>query len=271
MQQNNTIRILSLGWGLQSFTLAAMAALGEVEPIDYVIHADTSWERHDTYQFSNIWAPWLADHGLEVITVKEPSTKGKAKDEWGATLIPAHTLNPNGSQGMLRRQCTGRWKIQPMRKHISKLLKDRDLKKTPGVVDQLIGITLDEWHRAKGSDVKYINNIYPLLDKRMTRQSCINWLQARNLSIPVKSSCVICPFINNQAWQQMKRSNGKDWETARMVDSQIREERPPYKLYCHRKCKPLAEAVVIPEDYGWQQMDFLEISNDVCDAGYCFL
>ena len=31
------MKVISLGWGVQSFTLAAMVALGELEPVDYAI------------------------------------------------------------------------------------------------------------------------------------------------------------------------------------------------------------------------------------------
>jgi len=40
-----TLRVLSLGWGVQSWTLAAMIALKELPPIDYAIHADTTHPR----------------------------------------------------------------------------------------------------------------------------------------------------------------------------------------------------------------------------------
>ena len=32
------MRVISLGWGVQSFTLAAMAALGDIPPVDAAIH-----------------------------------------------------------------------------------------------------------------------------------------------------------------------------------------------------------------------------------------
>ena len=35
------IRILSMGWGVQTWALAAMVALGDLPPVDYVVHADT--------------------------------------------------------------------------------------------------------------------------------------------------------------------------------------------------------------------------------------
>ena len=37
---DNPLKILSLGWGVQSWTLAAMAALGEIPMPDYAVHAD---------------------------------------------------------------------------------------------------------------------------------------------------------------------------------------------------------------------------------------
>jgi len=46
------MKSLSLGWGVQSFTLAAMVALGDLEPVDVAIHADTTHE-------ANGWASRL--------------------------------------------------------------------------------------------------------------------------------------------------------------------------------------------------------------------
>ena len=64
------LRIISLGWGVQSWTLAAMAALGEIPPVDFAVHADTTWEASGTYEHAGTWGPWLATHGVEVVTVQ---------------------------------------------------------------------------------------------------------------------------------------------------------------------------------------------------------
>lgn len=63
------MKIISLGWGIQSFTLAAMSALGEIEKVDLAINADTTHERQATYEFAKRWTPWLQEHGLNVVTV----------------------------------------------------------------------------------------------------------------------------------------------------------------------------------------------------------
>ena len=51
---------ISLGWGVQSWTLAAMSALGELPRVDVAIHADTTHERSNTYAFAAVWCAWLA-------------------------------------------------------------------------------------------------------------------------------------------------------------------------------------------------------------------
>lgn len=270
------LTILSLGWGVQSWTLAAMAALGELPPVDYAIHADTTWEREQTYSFAETWTPWLEAHGVKIVTVTDPEQAAAVTTM--KTDIPAFTAGQNGAtviDGQLRRQCTGRWKVDPQNAQMRAELERRGLRKTPGVIEKWLGISKDEWQRAKHADVKYIAHRYPLLEKGMTRADCIAWLQAHDLPVPPKSACVFCPFHNKAAWQEMKRAGGRDWQVALEIDTQIRTARPPYPLFVHRARVPLAEAVQIPEDYGMQQADlFGPVEDDdaaTCDSGHCFL
>lgn len=287
------MKVISLGWGVQSWTLAAMSALGELEPVDVALHADTTWERQETYEFAAKWTPWLEERGVRVVTVKYPKTD--AVRQWGQTgvMIPAFTayaddvwLNvleleedeqgelietnherylahkAGDDSGMLRRQCTQLWKITAMRRWL----------RSQGVTqaEMWLGITLDEIERAKDADVQWITNRFPLLEKKMTRQDCITWLQSRGLPVPGKSSCVFCPYHRRATWQEMKRANGPDWATAVEVDEAIRNKRPGYVAYVHPDRIPLIE-LKIAEDFGATQGNFLDLLNAECDSGYCFL
>lgn len=262
------LKIISLGWGVQSWVLVAMSALGELPKVDFAIHSDTTWERSATYEFARQWTPWLKRHGVNVVTVSDAGQSEKASTT--KTDIPAFTLDDTGSRGQLRRQCTNRWKIQPMRRRISEELLARGLNKDAGIVEQWLGITLDEWHRAKDSDVKYITHRFPLLDMKMTRADCAGWLQKHDLPMPIKSSCTFCPYHSRGAWEQLKRDGGADWAEAVEIDAKIRDVRPPYPLFVHPARIPLEEAINIPEDNGWTQLG-MEIPDDECDSGYCFL
>jgi hypothetical protein len=265
----NPLRILSLGWGVQSWTLAAMAALGDIPPVDYAIHADTTHEAEGTYKHAAKYTPWLEERGVKVRTVVAPTTSAvRPYSKTKAILIPAFTENPAGQQGQIRRQCTSHWKIQPIRRLIREIVGS---KSRPRMVTSLQGISLDEFQRMRTSDVKYIENQYPLVDLRITRADCNAWLQDHGLDVPPKSACVFCPYHNKTAWQGLKKRGGSDWDHAVEVDEAIRDKRSldgqDFLLYVHPHRKPLSEAISIPEDFGAEQIEF----EMPCDSGHCFV
>ena len=262
------LRIISLGWGVQSWALAAMSALDELPKIDYAVHADTTHEAEATYAHAKQWTPWLEEHGIKVVTVMAPETLAiKKRSKYNEVTIPAFTINDGASStnelGQVRRQCTNLWKIQPIRRFIRSVID----KTSPDIVESWQGISLDEWQRMRTSDVAYIKNVYPLVDRRITRAHCVSWLESHGLDVPPKSACTFCPYHSLGAWKRLKQAGGPDWDRAVEVDDAIREARPPGQLFIHPGRLPLEEAVKIPEDYGAQQMEF----EMPCDSGHCFV
>ena len=270
---------LSLGWGVQSWTIAAMVALGDLPPIELAIHSDTGHEAAGTYAHAEKWTPWLTEHGIQVVTVR-PENNDVIREDWGkksgspSIQIPAFTLThlsednaggANAKEGQIGRQCTRQWKITPIRRHLRSILGPGRLK--PGSLVCWQGISLDEWSRMRDSDVKYIRNVYPLVDRRMTRLDCTQWLQQHNLDVPNKSACVFCPFHKKSEWRQLKQQGGSDWDHATDVDQAIRKKRDTMDIFIHPSRLPLEEAVQIPEDVGAQQME-LDLP---CDGGVCFV
>jgi hypothetical protein len=223
------MKILSLGWGVQSFTLAAMVALGELEPIDAAIHADTTHESKLTYEFADRWRGWLEERGVRVVTTKANAPLINAH---GGILIPAFTVSPAGL-GQTHRQCTGDWKINYIRRWLQS-----NRNKQP--VEQWLGISMDEFQRMHDSDVKYITHRWPLIELKMTRNDCVSWLKAHGLEVPPKSACTFCPYHNQAEWRRIKNTPD-DWREAVEVDREIRKARPPYDLFVHPARKPLEE------------------------------
>lgn len=254
------MKVISLGWGVQSFTIAAMSALGEIEPVDVALHADTRHESTRTYEFAKRWTPWLEHHGVRVVTVVNPFGDA-AGDKYGGGFIPAFTYGKHGN-GQLRRQCTHSWKIDPMRRWLQ---ANRDKRS----VEQWIGISLDEAHRAKPPDVKYITNRWPLLEKKMTRKDCKSWLLAQGLEVPPKSSCVFCPYHNAAGWRAV-RNQPEDWAAAVEFDELIRDKAPPHPLFVHPGRIPLAEVDLrTPQERGQMELDWEWETEDNCPMGVC--
>lgn len=225
------MRVLSLGWGVQSFTLAAMSTLGDIERVDVAIHADTTHESSLTYAFAKHWKPWLESHGVVVVVVTTHE-KHNIIDKWGGMQLPAFTAGKN-RLGQIRRQCTHQWKIRPIRQWLQ-----ANRNKEP--VEQWIGISTDEALRMKPSGVKYITNRWPLIELGMSRWDCVNWLDKKGLEIPNKSACTFCPYHTTKEWRDIKHSI-KDWAEATKIDSMIRHARPPADLFLHPSRKPLDE------------------------------
>lgn len=240
--------VLNLGWGVQSFTMVAMVALGDMPKPDLIIHADTTHEREDTYKFSMWGSGWLEEMGLTVYTVR-----GKKQS----------ALDPpwfTGKGGMLRRQCTEKWKIAPLNASLKTYSLETGF---TGKWEKWIGISLDEWQRVKSSTAKWYTMRYPLIERRMTRTDCAVYLKSNGLPIPPKSSCVFCPYHNKAGWQSVKQ-NQVDWEKAMKIDEEIRDISPD-GAFVHVSRIPVVNAVKIPQDFGFEQLD-------LCDSeGGCFL
>ena len=250
------MKVISLGWGVQSFTLAAMVALGELEPIDAAIHSDTGYESQLTYEFAARWTPWLEEHGVRVVTVH--GTSGTLEELFYSTLagsrflrIPAY-CKKDGMRGNMARQCTTNWKIDPLRRWLQ-----ANRNKQP--VEQWIGISLDEMERMRYSDVKYITNRYPLFEKRLTRVACQLWLERNGIEVPPKSACVFCPYHGKAQWVKTK-SVPEDWRRAVEVDEYVRDFDPNIKTYLSDRLVPLTEIDFSSQEENGQ-MNFFDCSG----------
>lgn len=253
------MKIISLGWGGSSFALTAMSALGVLPPVGAAVHADTGHERAETYAFAEKWTPWLEERGIRVVTVHTQDGSNQVMwDDTGQTMVPLFTLGPKG-KGMLRCSCTDRWKISEIKRWIRTQIQKGD------VVETWLGISWDEAHRMKPADVSYQRLAYPLIEmfsQPMRRVNVMRWLKENGLEIPVKSSCVFCPFHDRATWREIQLSGNGDWEKALMVDRAIRNKRPGFLCYLTAERKPLKDCDFrSQEEHGQLRLELLDTNN----------
>jgi hypothetical protein len=244
-----------------------MVALGELPMVDAAVHSDTQFERSETYEFAKQWTPWLEARGVRVVTVKPRKNSMVLFDDTGRTMLPLYTKDTNGNGGMLKRTCTNRWKIAPQRRWASDELARRGLKKTPGVIEKMLGITSDEAHRAKTNDVKYIVNKYPFLEDGcwLSRAAVVRWLKDHDLPIPVKSACLMCPYHSRAAWDEIKLSGSGDWQRALEIDEAIRNKRKRAGYTCYLVPE------LVPLEQICAQMSLWNDAPTLCGNVGCFL
>lgn len=156
---------------------------------------------------------------------------------------------------MTRRQCTGEYKVKPIKKKIRDILGYPYPARVPkGVfVEQWIGISTDEFHRAKDADVKYMRNRHPLIDIGWSRSDCVRYLTSLGLAETPKSSCLGCPFHGNAQWRKIRDTSPAEWEDVVEFDAAIRKGNARAnatgnvllgEAFLHRSRVPLGEAPI---------------------------
>jgi hypothetical protein len=242
--------ILSLGAGVQSSTLALMAARGDLPPgfaqPTAAVFADTGWEpasvyRHlhwlieaigsilpihivrgmrpdgtpahiredseaivcgDTNRLAN--PPLFVKESVEYTAYPDPRQQAKFETYHlirrgeipRFVTMPVFAREFTGARPvMLRRQCTGDYKLEPIYRFCRPLIGRRRGQRhtTPPFCEMWIGISAEESaRRCKPSHERWVTNRYPLRELGLTRADCATWLWEHYQIIAPKSACVGC-------------------------------------------------------------------------------
>ncbi len=235
--------VQSMGMGVQSVTIAAMACLGDLPMPDLAIFADPQWESQATYRYAQTFTLWAKERGLKIITVTKGNLRADAVGSRNRSAsLPLHTLL-NGERGMLRRQCTNEYKIQPVIQATRRFLKVGKGERVKQGVTMWLGISLDEVERMKESRLKWITHAWPLIEKKMRRGDCLAYLKAHGIPAPEKSACIGCPFHGDSYWRSLKKNSPEEFESACNFDDIMRTRKASVKspVFLHPSLKPLRD------------------------------
>lgn len=260
----NELDLISLGAGVQSSTMALMAAAGEITPMPYLaIFSDTQAEPESVYR----WLEWLekelpfpvlrvtaGDLTREALRVRV--TKDNRALRYTRSLVPAYIKNPDGSRGIMQRSCTKEFKLDQIRSLALKTLKEQKLAR----VVQWIGISLDEVHRMKPSKDARISHRWPLVELRYSRHDCLRWMKEHGYPAPPRSACVYCPYHSDAEWRRLRKEEPLEFAKAVAFDRQYREVKATTDNiagipYLHNSLVPLDQVdFSTDEDHGQQVM-----------------
>lgn len=264
------LRVLSLGAGVQSSTLALMIEQGELPPIDVAIFADVKGEPKKVYDWLEYLKKKITSYPIHVVTWRnlKQDILDASKGEYKAFTAPFFTKNiETGKKGMLRRQCTNSYKVQPVIQEIRRLLglKKGEKRKAGTEVELLMGISQDEIVRMRKNQLNYITNEYPLVDKKMTRKDCLQWLEDNFYPTPPRSACTFCPYHSNKEWLDIKNGDQDEWKEIVEMDKAIRNQekfkeknknqKVIDEIFLHRSCLPIDE-VDFENEKNKDQLDF---------------
>ena len=234
---------------------------GELPPLDAAIFADTRWESEDVYRHlawlksktkTPIHVVSAGDLRADILHYQRRHETSQASGIYAS--IPWFIRNHDGSQGMGRRQCTQRYKLEPINRKVRELVglpKGARVSRGKVLATMVIGISWDERTRMSDSYYSWQRNEYPLVDERHTRQWCRNWWGQHFGVRPLpRSACLGCPFHNNDAWYMMKHAAPREFMETALFEKQCQEascEAATAKArligtpFLHRSMRPLGD------------------------------
>lgn len=195
--------LISFGGGVNSTAMTILLVNeGWRGPI---VFADTGCEWPDTYAYMDYFErEWLAPRGLGIERLggewrQDKRAKGEGLVEYcqGYGMIPVASV----------RWCTRMYKVEPMAAWAD----------AHGIAVQHIGIAADESHRQPTKS-------RPLCERNITRQGCIEIIQAEGLDVPPKSGCYICPFQRHEQWRELWRRYPELYERAIALEDAASEK-----------------------------------------------
>ena len=284
MDKKPDLITLSLGAGVQSTCLYLMACQGEILPRpDVAIFSDTGWEPPEVYEhleklkangsipINIVSGGNIRDDVINYVTSWRKDGSGWLRGQPPMyARIPDEVSKMNNKEpdkgGPLWRKCTEKYKIKPIQNEIRRLLGYKKGQHVRKLAYQYFGISSDEMQRMKDSRTTWIDNRYPLVDMRMNRTKCIDWLEKNNWHNVEKSACIGCPYHDNKMWEHMKNNRPEQWADAVEFDKAMRDGPYPHtkgQVYLHPNMIPLDQVELsTAEDRG--QLSFLDECEGMC-------
>ena len=202
--------ILSFGGGVQTTALAILICQGKVKA-DKAIFADTGAEKPETYWYiENYMKPMLVDTGipLQIVRSELPSEQ---PDLYGFLWKHRDIV------GVQQRRCTDHFKLRPIRKAVGR------------EVHFLIGFSADEISRTKKKRTYWAEESYPLIELGLTGADCQRLISSEGMTIPLKSSCYICPFQPPFEWHWLKSNHPDLFQKALDLEARWHEKKPQFR------------------------------------------
>lgn len=258
------ITVLSFGGGVQSTAMLIASVLGKLPRPDVAIFADTQWEPPAVIEHVKFMTAWAQERDFEVCTI----TKDSIRSVRGASVMPLSVRNADGSLGKAHRQCTAEYKIDPIRKEVRRRLGYTKGQRWKHRLHTWLGITIDEAQRMKPSPKVWETAHWPLIEElNWNREDCKRYIESVGLPVPMKSSCIGCPYHSDMYFRTMKLERPEEWADVVAFDEYLRSDAPEIKKLGYRG-EPFIHAKCIPLKEVYLQEDQRELFGEEC-SGYC--
>lgn len=137
-----------------------------------------------------------------------------------ANVMPFYMVDKNGKVGKTpQKVCTDRYKIQQIMKELRMREKIKSFDSRKHHINMFIGYSVDELLRAKDNPLSYSSNIFPLINKNMTKQDCIEYVETRLGFKPQSSVCNMCYANSFNRIYKIYKEDEEGWQKLLKLDN----------------------------------------------------
>ena len=277
IERTDVPHILSLGAGVQSSTIALMAERGLIKPYPTAaIFSDTCGEPESVYK----WLEYLkAQVGYPIFCAKQGEgltaesfemrvSKKSGKRYW-RNFVLFFTDDGTGKKGILRRKCTRDYKLAPLFRQAKGILGIKRATAKSVLAVSWIGISTDEIQRMKESPKPWLVNRWPLLEMRMSRSDCLEWMKVNGYPEPPRSACIYCPYHSNFEWRRLKTEEPEEFARAVAYEKKAQKAAIQCEVlngtpYLHSSLKPLETIDFTSKEAKQHTFSFLDECDGMC-------
>lgn len=170
---------LSFGGGVNSVALYLLMEDMGIEFEAVFVNHGGDWP--ETYEYVD----YFIATGRQV-TVLTPEVEGFSD-------IISYYMAKKKLPSIMKRDCTDKFKLRTFYRYAEK----------PCFVN--LGIDAGESHRAKINVKKGSENRFPLIERGIDRDGCVDIIKNHGLIVPPKSGCFFCMFQKPSSWRRLRR------------------------------------------------------------------
>jgi hypothetical protein len=200
-----------------------------------------------------------------------------------ADIVPHWIINEKGEVGKLMgRQCTVVYKITEIIKEIRKREGLLRFSAKQHQINMFIGFTIDEISRVKPSPQSYIVNKFPLVDLRLSKQECIDYVIRKLGFKPVSSVCNMCYANDFKRVYNIFKNDPDSWNKLLVLDDAMANKPKGHRvrgdvymfhwqIKLQKRLKDIDMEAQNTERNKYHQISIFEMEEEMACMGGCFL
>lgn len=181
------------------------------------------------------------------------------------------------------KQCTFAYKIDQLLKEVR--IRENIIRITPKrhKINMFIGYSIDEIGRVKPNPKPYAENITPLVDLRLSKQDCIDYVEKHLGFKPISSVCNICYANDFNRVYKVYEQDKNSWEKLLLLDDAMANKHKNHKInddvfmFKWQAEENVRLKDISMEDYKekyrkkYQQLSIFDMEQEMACMGGCFL